>query len=192
MLTTFAFYPSLGYNLLRYYLRPDKWMWYNRIDDTLVVGALPFKSMQEELIKNENIGGVVCCVEDFELKYGYNAIQKEDWIAAGVAVHHIPMADFFGSAGRAQIDSAVQFIENISLTGKSVYVHCKAGRTRSATIAVCYLMKSRNWLPNVAAEYLKSKRPQTVLRNTHWRTVNEYRRYLDKQLLSARASKISA
>ncbi|KAJ1366765.1 hypothetical protein KIN20_027521 [Parelaphostrongylus tenuis] len=188
MLATLAFYPSLGYNLLRNYLQPNIWTWYNRVDSTLVVGALPFKSMQEELIKKENIGGVVCCVEEFELKYGRNVIQKEDWIAAGVAVHHIPMVDFFGSAGRVQVDSAVKFIENISSTGKSVYVHCKAGRTRSATIAVCYLMKSRNWLPNVAVEYLKSKRPQTVLRNAHWRTANEYRRYLDKQLSSAQSS----
>ncbi|KJH40623.1 dual specificity phosphatase, catalytic domain protein [Dictyocaulus viviparus] len=181
MLVNLAFYPSLGYNLLRNYLQPSKWMWYNRIDETIVVGALPFKSMQDELIKKENIGGVVCCVEDYELQYAYNAIQKEDWIAAGVSVHHIPMSDFVGSAGRAQIDSAVQFIEDISSTGKSVYVHCKAGRTRSATVAVCYLVKSRNWLPNVAVEFLKSKRHQTILRNAHWRTANEYRRFLDKQ-----------
>ncbi|KAE9416970.1 hypothetical protein Angca_003499, partial [Angiostrongylus cantonensis] len=77
MLTTLAFYPSLGYNLLRNYLQPNIWMWYSRVDRTLVVGALPFKSMQEELITKENIGGVVCCVEDFELKYGHNVIQKE-------------------------------------------------------------------------------------------------------------------
>ncbi|RCN37524.1 hypothetical protein ANCCAN_16580 [Ancylostoma caninum] len=59
-----------------------------------------------------------------------------------------------------------------------------AGRTRSATVATCYLMKTRNWLPNVAVEFLKSKRPQTVLRNAHWRTANEYRRYLDKHMSS--------
>ncbi|WKX98134.1 hypothetical protein Q1695_013655 [Nippostrongylus brasiliensis] len=132
-------------------------------------------------MQKENVGGVVCCVEEFELKYAYNAVQKKDWEAAGVSVHSIPMTDFFGSAARVQIDSAVCFIENVSKEGKSVYVHCKAGRTRSATVAVCYLMKSRNWLPNVAMEYLKSKRPQTVLRNAHWRTANEYRRFLDRQ-----------
>ncbi|KAK6058441.1 dual specificity phosphatase, catalytic domain protein [Cooperia oncophora] len=224
MLSSLAFYPSLGYNLLRNYLQPSKWTWYNRVDDVLLVGALPFKSMQDELIQKENVGGVVCCVEDFELNYAYNAIRKEDWrdagvqvheipmtdffgsaarpqidsavqfidsVAAkgksvydwrdaGVQVHEIPMTDFFGSAARPQIDSAVQFIDSVAAKGKSVYVHCKAGRTRSATVAVCYLMKSRNWLPNVAVEYLKSKRPQTVLRNAHWRTANEYRRFLDR------------
>ena len=28
-----------------------------------------------------------------------------------------------------------------SASGDSVYVHCKAGRTRSATVVACYLMK---------------------------------------------------
>lgn len=62
MLTELAFYPSLGYNLLRNYLQPSSWKWYTRIDDIVIIGALPFKSMVEELEK-ENIGGVVCCTE---------------------------------------------------------------------------------------------------------------------------------
>ncbi|EPB67139.1 dual specificity phosphatase, catalytic domain protein [Ancylostoma ceylanicum] len=188
MLAGLAFYPSLGYNLLRNYLQPQKWTWYNRVDDTLLVGALPFKSMQDDLVNKENVGGVVCCVEEYELKLAYNAIKKEDWEAAGVEFHDIPMTDFFGSAGRAQIDSAVHFIENVAAKGKSVY----AGRTRSATVAACYLMKTRNWLPNVAVEFLKSKRPQTVLRNAHWRTANEYRRYLDKHVSSTTTSSSSS
>uniref|UniRef100_A0A8R1HNM0 Tyrosine-protein phosphatase domain-containing protein n=1 Tax=Caenorhabditis japonica TaxID=281687 RepID=A0A8R1HNM0_CAEJA len=52
----------------------------------------------------------------------------------------------------------------------------EAGRTRSATVATCYLMKSRNWMSNVAWEFLRDKRHQVILRNAHWRTVNEYRR----------------
>ncbi|KIH57890.1 hypothetical protein ANCDUO_11914 [Ancylostoma duodenale] len=72
-----------------------------------------------------------------ELVFESYSASPPDWEAAGVEFHDIPMTDFFGSAGRAQ-----------------------AGRTRSATVATCYLMKTRNWLPNVAVEFLKSKRPQ--------------------------------
>lgn len=84
------------------------------------------------------------------------------------------MADFFGSAARAEVNSAVEFMENVAKSGKTVYVHCKvylfvmsvhfypfqAGRTRSATVATCYIMKARNWLPNAAFEQIKSCRPQ--------------------------------
>lgn len=57
------FYPTLGFNLLRNYLQPEKWAWYSRIDDFIVLGALPFRSMVKELIEKESIGGVVCCTE---------------------------------------------------------------------------------------------------------------------------------
>lgn len=43
---------------------------------------------------------------------------------------------------------------------KIVYLHCKAGRSRSATIAIAYLMKHNNWSMEEAKEYVKSKRPE--------------------------------
>lgn len=49
MLGTIAFYPSLAYNLARNYLQPQRWQWYNRVDENLVLGALPFQSMVKEL-----------------------------------------------------------------------------------------------------------------------------------------------
>ncbi|CAJ0951527.1 unnamed protein product, partial [Mesorhabditis belari] len=179
MLTSFLFYPSLGYNLLRNQIQPKKWMWYNRIDDGLVLGAMPFKSMKEDLIKKENVGGVVCCTEPYELKAAWKAMNGDDWKAEGVEFHAIPMTDFFGSAARGELQKAVNFMKEINDKGKSVYVHCKAGRMRSATVATCYLMQKKDWLPNVAFEFIKGSRPQVLLRSTQWRTVNEYRRWLD-------------
>ncbi|CAO4364479.1 unnamed protein product [Caenorhabditis nigoni] len=188
MLTSLVFYPSLGYNLFRNYVQGTRWAWYNRVDDTLILGAMPFQSMKNELIGKENVGGVVCCTEEFELKAALNAMREEDWRKEGVEFFAVPMKDFTGSAPRAEIDGAVQFIESVAAKGKTVYVHCKAGRTRSATVATCYLMKSRNWMSNVAWEFLKDKRHQVLLRNAHWRTVNEYRRFLDSNSSTSFAS----
>jgi hypothetical protein len=44
-----VFYPTLGVSLMRNYFRHQKWPWYSRIDDTVVLGALPFKSMTDEV-----------------------------------------------------------------------------------------------------------------------------------------------
>lgn len=49
MLGTLAFYPSLAYNLFRNYVQPQGWQWYSRVDESLILGALPFKSMIEDL-----------------------------------------------------------------------------------------------------------------------------------------------
>uniref|UniRef100_A0A8R1HZA6 Serpentine receptor class r-10 n=1 Tax=Caenorhabditis japonica TaxID=281687 RepID=A0A8R1HZA6_CAEJA len=125
MLTSLVFYPSLGYNLIRNYVQPNRWAWYNRVDDTLIIGAMPFKSMKDELVQKENVGGVVCCTEEFELKAAYKSMQKEDWKEEGVEFFAVPMKDFTGSAPRPQIHEAVQFMENVAAKGKTVYVHCK-------------------------------------------------------------------
>lgn len=54
MLGTIAFYPSLAYNLARNYLQPKQWQWYSRVDENLVLGALPFQSMIKELKEVRN------------------------------------------------------------------------------------------------------------------------------------------
>lgn len=92
---------------------------------------------------------------------------------------------FIGSAPLNQIKEAVDFIDRIAASGKTCYVHCKAGRTRSATIATCYFIKKKDYLPNVAVEMIKNIRPTIHLRTMHWRSVNEYRRYLDNQKLES-------
>uniref|UniRef100_A0AC35U326 TYR_PHOSPHATASE_2 domain-containing protein n=1 Tax=Rhabditophanes sp. KR3021 TaxID=114890 RepID=A0AC35U326_9BILA len=180
MLTSLIFYPSLGYNLAKNYLQPSKWQWYSRIDENIIVGALPFQSMLNDLEK-EKVGGVVCCTEKFELAISYKAMEEQDWAVKGIKFHHVPMTDFTGSTSRQEVVGAVDFIDNINKDGKTVYIHCKAGRTRSATVAMCYLLHKYDYMPNVAFEFLKQKRDQVMLRNAHWRTISEYRRYLDAQ-----------
>jgi len=39
------------------------------------------------------------------------------------------------------------------------YIHCKAGKSRSATVVIAYLMKSEHWSMNEAYNYLKDLRP---------------------------------
>ncbi|VDP12188.1 unnamed protein product [Onchocerca flexuosa] len=172
-------YPTLGFNLLRNYLQPVKWAWYNRIDDSIVLGALPFRSMLKELIEKENIGAVICCTQEYEMQAVWKAMDEKEWRKGGIEFYALPMTDFIGTTSRSSIDKAVKFVDEIAQRGKSVYVHCKAGRTRSAMFVTCYLMRKNNWYPNVAFEFIKVKRPQVVLGNAQWRTVNEYQRYLD-------------
>lgn len=176
------FYPTLGFNLLRNYVQPIKWSWYSRIDEVIVLGALPFRSMVKDLIEKENVGAIVCCTEDYETQVAWKAVDEKEWKKYGVKFFALPMTDFVGTTSRKSIEEAVKFVDDVAQHGKSVYVHCKAGRTRSAMFATCYLMHKNDWYPNVAFEFIKLKRPQAVLGNAHWRTVNEYRRFLDHKI----------
>ena len=72
--------------------------------------------------------------EDYELEYLSNT--KEDWAKLGVRFLQCPTVDIFRSPDQNMLLQGVQFIEavNSEIPGSSVYVHCKAGRTRSATL----------------------------------------------------------
>ncbi|CAJ0580014.1 unnamed protein product, partial [Mesorhabditis spiculigera] len=178
MIEGIFFYPTLGYNLLRNLLQQENWSWYSQVDEGLILGAMPFKSMKEELIE-KGVGGVVCCTESYELVAAWSGMTEEDWKAVGVEFYHIPMTDFVGAADPAEMQKAVAFINKINKEGKSVYVHCKAGRTRSATVTTCHLMQKMDLGPNEAFEFLKKQRRQVSLGSWQWQTVEEYRRYLD-------------
>lgn len=58
----------------------------------------------------------------------------------------------------------------------TVYVHCKAGRTRSATLVGCYLMSRNKWTPEKAAEHIFSCRPHTLLHTKQWEALRIFHR----------------
>ena len=53
---------------------------------------------------------------------------------------------------------STQFIEEAILKGGRVLVHCNMGVSRSSTISIAYLMKSRQWMLKTAFEFIKDKR----------------------------------
>lgn len=68
----------------------------------------------------------------------------EEWESKGVKFLQLPSRDIFETPCQEKLKKGVSFIsEVVAGTGGSVYVHCKAGRTRSATLVGCYLMKVR-------------------------------------------------
>lgn len=62
-------------------------------------------------------------------------------MSMGIERLQLRTIDYIGTPSPEHIAQAVEFILAHQKLGHSVYVHCKAGRTRSATIAACYLMQ---------------------------------------------------
>jgi len=180
-MATIVFYCTLGYNLARNYIQPSSFRWYDRIDDNIIVGAIPFSSMVEELKTSENVGGVVSCNEEFELQALKKIARRKDWEDADVAYYNIPIRDFVGSASNKDIAEAIKFMEQINSSGKTVYLHCKAGQTRSASIAACYLMKRLSLTTDVACHTVRSKRIRAHIGANQWRMLNYWRKYLDSK-----------
>ena len=82
--------------------------------------------------------GVVSLNESYELII---AAKRETWEAHNVRFLHLPTVDLTKAPSLENLVEGVSFIKDVAASGGTSYVHCKAGRSRSATLVSCYIMK---------------------------------------------------
>ena len=129
MFARVTFLPTLAYNVAME--RVSGRRWWDRVDDKVILGALPFRSeYTQHLIKDQNIKGVVSMNEDYELALFSH--QAEGWSKMGVDFLQLSTTDIFSAPSQDKLVRGVEFIDEVTARHKesSVYVHCKAGRTR--------------------------------------------------------------
>lgn len=170
LLARAAFYPSLFYTYVTTQVTARKW--YSRIDDTVVLGALPVRSVAKKLVEEEGIKGVISVTEEYETKS--MTPTEQEWKEMGVVQLKVPTIDFTGTPSQDKIGTAVDFMLQHRERRESVYVHCKAGRTRSSTIVACYLVKVNQWTPEEAVDFIKSRRHQVWLRDKQLKSIAMY------------------
>ena len=66
---------------------------------------------------------------------------RQEWRAAGVEQLRLSTVDLTGVPSLQNLHRGVEFALEHRERGTSVYVHCKAGRSRSATLAAAYLIR---------------------------------------------------
>ena len=57
-------------------------------------------------------------------------------------------------------------------------MHCKAGRGRSTTLVLCYLIRQMQMSPEEAYAFVQAKRPQVCLAEGQWAAVREVAHHL--------------
>lgn len=65
----------------------------------------------------------------------------QEWRAAGVEQLRLSTVDLTGVPSLENLHRGVDFALKYREQGTSVYVHCKAGRSRSATLVAAYLIR---------------------------------------------------
>ncbi|XP_057604411.1 phosphatidylglycerophosphatase and protein-tyrosine phosphatase 1 isoform X1 [Hippopotamus amphibius kiboko] len=157
------FYPTLLYTLFRGKVPgPARRDWYHRIDRTVLLGALPLRSMTRRLVQDENVRGVITMNEEYETRFLCNSAQE--WKKVGVEQLRLSTIDMTGVPTLANLQKGVQFALKYQSLGQSVYVHCKAGRSRSATMVAAYLIQVYNWTPEEAVRAITKIRSHIYIR----------------------------
>jgi atypical dual specificity phosphatase len=145
-----SFFPTLFYNVILDYFIPEL-HWYSRIDNNIILGALPFWTIVPALHK-DGVRGVINTCEEF-------SGPQRTYVKHGIAQIRLPCIDYC-SPTLDQIETAMKFIAEHVNRGESVYIHCKGGKGRSATVVLAYLMQFQAMTRQQAQRFMISKRRQ--------------------------------
>ncbi|MFO0868718.1 MAG: phosphatidylglycerophosphatase and protein-tyrosine phosphatase 1 family protein [Pirellulales bacterium] len=146
------FWPTYLWNvLLGRVLRVRRW--WDRIDHHVILGALPREHDVPQLVAE----GVCAVVNTCEEYAGPTAAYR----TAGIEQLRVPTTDFHPPS-LEHVRTAVEFIQRHVTQGHTVYVHCKAGRARSATVVLCWLIAHRGMTPAAAQAHLRARRPHVM------------------------------
>jgi len=143
-----VYYLTLSWNVLLgriLKIRP----WWSEIDPFLLLGALPFSRDVQHL---HHLGVKAVVNTCLEYPGPVEAYQRY-----GIEQFYMPTEDFT-EPRLADINRAVEFIQKHVGQQNKVYVHCKAGRARSATVLLCWLCRYRGMTPAEAQNLLLEKR----------------------------------
>uniref|UniRef100_A0A6B2LNK4 Uncharacterized protein n=1 Tax=Arcella intermedia TaxID=1963864 RepID=A0A6B2LNK4_9EUKA len=117
------------------------------------MGRLPYTYEHLDNLKEIGVVGMVSVVEPWEMPFKITEIQD----SYGITVLLLPTPDYF-SPTVPQIDEGIKFIDEQSKKG-SVYLHCHAGKGRSAIVMIAYLCVKNGWSLADSFRYVRSKRP---------------------------------
>lgn len=161
------FYPTLLYNVVRNKIQAE-FRWWDRVAEFILLGAVPFPTDVPRL-KELGVCGVVTLNEPYE-----TLVPRSLYYAHGIDHLVIPTRDYCFAPSLNDICHAVNFIHENASCGRTTYVHCKAGRGRSTTVVICYLVQHKQMTPDAAYDYVRSIRPRVLLASSQWQAVLEY------------------
>ncbi|KAG0220172.1 hypothetical protein BGX33_007121 [Mortierella sp. NVP41] len=138
-----AYTVSLNYNrLATSVLSPiTRWHWYDPIPHTsIILGAVPSQHFLAQLQRDHAVQDIVNMCAEFK---GHLQTMRE----LGLVQCWLPTQDFH-TPSVENIWAGVRFIDKCERHWKTlpedqrgaIYVHCKAGRGRSATVVLCWLV----------------------------------------------------
>jgi atypical dual specificity phosphatase len=127
--------------------------WWVRVDERLLMGAFPSARDVEALAALGVRGVVNLCGEHEGPRAAYAQLGLEEL--------QLSVIDY-KSPSEAQTAQALAFIGRHVAAGARVYVHCKAGRGRSATIALCWLIEREHISADEAMRKLRRVSPWII------------------------------
>lgn len=145
--------------------KPTNFSWV--IEGMLAGSGMPTSREEMDWVRENDIKAVLTLTEE---------PLPEQWLN-NIDYLHVPTVD--GSSPDIEdIEKAVDFIDKNLKNDKSVMVHCAAGKGRTGTILVAYMMKFRGMNVKGAIEEIRSLRPGSVENGSQEIALSVFEKYL--------------
>lgn len=161
------YHPARCFNRAMYVT--GRWRVWDWLDDDVLLGGAPSRAELRRL-RELGIRAIVNLCDEF--KGHAKELRRHRMTQLRLpAVDHFPVPLDYLLRG-------LEFIRTQLESGRRVYVHCKAGQGRSATLAMCYLMARYDLTPLEAYRRIRRIRPHVTKRLYQRAAVREIQRRL--------------
>lgn len=123
-----------------------------------MIGAYPQDADDVARLATMGVTRVLNLVEDREYRRGARTALEAALAGAGIAEQRLELVDFGGLAAE-QIEQAVTAVLAWLRDGEGVYLHCRAGRQRSAAVAAGVVALREDVDLDTALERVGTRRP---------------------------------
>lgn len=166
--------------------------WWHNITENIILGAIPLHNANHlEAIKQENVSAVLSLLEDFEMTPTLYLcpVLGSDWLNNNIQFMQVKVPDSYG-VPVDDIKKCISYLcENIK-NNKKCYIHCKAGRGRSASIVMCYMLYNIYETEGIITkddiqktyEHLTDIRNEVGINEKQFEPIYEYVNYLNKKI----------
>jgi len=131
---------------------------YAEVADGLLIGAYPQDAADVAALKASGVTRVVNLVQDVEYAGGARAACEVALAEAGIEEERIQVIDF-GNLLPGHIELATRAAIAWLDEGERVYLHCRAGMQRSATVAAAVVMLRDGVDQATALDHVRARKP---------------------------------
>jgi atypical dual specificity phosphatase len=131
---------------------------YGEVADDLLIGAYPQDRHDVAVLQANGVTRVLNLVQDVEYDPGGRDACVAALAGAGIEEHRVQIVDY-GNLPPEDIELAARIGLDWLTRGERVYVHCRAGMQRSATVAAAIVMLRDGLDAAAALEHIRARKP---------------------------------